>query len=211
MSAGRYVCAVLARLIAVAVRTLAATWRVERAPWPVEGACVVAFWHGEQLPMIALHRGYNMVGVASLSRDGNLLADTISALGYEVVRGSTSKGGTAVLRACKARLQGGQLPALAVDGPRGPAKHVQGGAEALARIGRVPVVFGVVRAAGFRARSWDKFLVPWPFARVRIEYGVWRGTGTLVEAWSALDSEARSAKSRSDDEHRISADAPRSE
>lgn len=146
--------------------------------------------------MIALHRGYGMVGIASLSRDGNLLADTIAALGYDVVRGSTSKGGTAVLRACKARLQAGQSPALAVDGPRGPAKHVQGGAEALGRIGHVPVVFGVVRAAGFRARSWDKFLVPWPFARVQIEYGVWRGAGSLAEAWAVLDGEARGASAR---------------
>lgn len=172
---------------------LAATWRVDKPAWPVEGPCVVAFWHGEQLPMIALHRGYGMVGVASLSRDGNLLAETIAALGYEVVRGSTSKGGTAVLRACKVRLQAGKRPALAVDGPRGPAKHIQGGAETLARIGRVPVVFGVIRARGFRARSWDKFLVPWPFARVRVEYGVWQGGGSLAAAWAVLDSEARAS------------------
>jgi hypothetical protein len=29
-----------------------------------------------------------------------------------------------------------------------------------------------VQGAGWRARSWDRFLVPWPFARVVVRYHV---------------------------------------
>jgi len=178
---------VLATLIALAMRLLAATWRVERPPWPVPGACVVAFWHGHQLPMIALHRGLGMVGMASKSRDGEIVAQVLTRLGYGVIRGSTSRGGAAALLACRDAVREGLRPALAVDGPRGPARTVHPGAENLALREGVPVVFGVVDAPGFRARSWDQFLVPWPFARVVIRYGTWRpGEGSLAEAMRSL-------------------------
>jgi lysophospholipid acyltransferase (LPLAT)-like uncharacterized protein len=164
----------LARAIAACVRALAWTWRVERPPWPVAGPCVAAFWHGDQLAMIALHRGMGLVGVASRSRDGDLLAGVLAALGFAVVRGSSSRGGFEVLRACERAIAEGRSPALAVDGPRGPHHHVQPGAAVLARRADVPVVCGVVLARGLRLPTWDRFLIPWPFARVRIAYRVAR-------------------------------------
>ncbi len=177
----------MATVIALLVRLLARTWRVDRPAWPVDGACVVAFLHGEQLPMVALHRGMGMVGMASRSRDGALLAGVLERLGYGVIRGSTSRGGVEVLRAAERVLAGGGRPAIAVDGPRGPRGTVHPGAEALARRAGVPIVYGVVDAAGARLRSWDQFLVPWPFARVVVRYGVWRpGEGTLAEALGAM-------------------------
>lgn len=148
---------------------------------------MLAFLHGEQLPMIALHRGRGIVGMASRSKDGALVAGVLTALGYDVVRGSSSRGGADAILESLMALRGGRCPALAVDGPRGPAGSVQPGAEALARAADVPVLIGRVRAAGWRARSWDRFLVPWPFARVEVCYGVWRpGEGTLAEALAAL-------------------------
>jgi hypothetical protein len=173
---------VLVTILAVAVRLLARTWRVERPAWPVAGPCVVAFWHGHQLPMIALHRGLGLVGIASRSRDGEIVTGVLTRLGYPVVRGSSSRGGVDALRGAATALATGGRPALAVDGPRGPAGVVQPGAEALARRAGVPVVYGVVEAAGLRLGSWDHFLVPWPLARVRVRYGVWRpGEGSLAE------------------------------
>ena len=162
---------------------LAWTWRVERPPWPVPGPCVVAFWHGEQLPLVALHRGLGMTGMASLSRDGELLARVLGLLGYAVIRGSGSRGGGDALFAALGVVREGGRPALALDGPRGPAGTVHTGAAALATRARVPVVWGRVEAAGLRLRSWDRFLIPWPFARVRVTYGVWRpGEGALATA-----------------------------
>lgn len=172
----------MAWIVALLLRVLAATWRVERGDFPVDGACVLAFWHGEQLPMILLHRGRGITGVVSRSRDGERLAAVLLRLGYRVLRGSSSQGGALVLRAALALLAAGGRPALAVDGPRGPAGTVQPGAEALARRAGVPVVCGRVEARGWRAGSWDRFLVPWPFARVRVRYAVWwPGEGGLAE------------------------------
>ncbi len=174
------------------LRLLAFTWRVERDPWPVPGASVVAFWHGEVLPMLALHRdsrltgGAELVALASLSKDGDIVTAALERLGYGVIRGSSSRGGFAALRAAKAAIKAGRSPALAVDGPRGPAGVVQPGAEALAKVTGAPVVWGRVEAAGWRARSWDRMLVPWPFARVRIRYGVWT-EGRLRESLGPPD------------------------
>ena len=177
----------LAWLIAGLVRALAWTWRVERPAWPVEGACVAAFLHGEQLPMIALHRCERLTGMASLSKDGALVAAVLTRLGYPVVRGSSSRGGAEALLASLTTLREGGRPALAVDGPRGPAGTVQPGAEALAVRARVPVVCGRITARGWRLRSWDRFLIPYPFARVRVAYAVWRpGQGRLADTLATL-------------------------
>ncbi len=170
-------------LLARLVRSLAWTWRADASPWPVDGPCVVAFLHGDLLPMVGLHRDRGLVVVASRSKDGALVAAALGGLGYGVVRGSSSSGGADALRAAERALREGRSPAFAVDGPRGPAGVVKPGAEALARRVGVPIVYGVADAPGIRLRSWDRFRVPWPFARVRVRYGVWRpGEGTLEEA-----------------------------
>lgn len=162
----------LASLLVLAVRALAWTWRVDRPPWPVHGPCVVGFWHGDQLVMAALHRDVGVTGLASLSRDGELAAQALGAFGYGVMRGSTSRGGLdAFLTACVV-IRGGGRPALALDGPRGPAGVAQPGAVSIARRTRVPLVLATVEAAGWRLRSWDRFLIPYPMARVRVRYEV---------------------------------------
>lgn len=159
-----------AALLAVLVRMLAWTWRVERGPLPVRTPFVAAFLHGEQLPLVALHRDLPLCGVASQSRDGALLAGVLTRLGYAVLRGSSSRGGAAVLLGAVAALRAGQCPSFAVDGPRGPAGSVAPGPQALARRAGVPLLWVRAEAPGLRLRTWDHFLIPWPFARVRIRY-----------------------------------------
>lgn len=139
----------------------------------MQGACVVSLWHGDLLPMIALHRGMGLVPMASLSRDGDRIAKALEILGYEVIRGSTSKGAMAAYRQSRKVVKTGGRPVLTVDGPRGPRGTVHPGAESLARAAGVVIVHGEVEAHGFRLRSWDRFLIPWPFAAVKLRYTVW--------------------------------------
>lgn len=168
----------LPRLLAWAVRMLAATWRVSCADPGVlhrtleQGPVVAAFFHEHQLPLVALHRGLGFSGMASRSADGELLAGVIAHLGYGVVRGSTSRGGVrAALSALRTTLAEGGSIALAVDGPRGPRRAVQPGAAALASwSGRPLVILSVVARPAWRASSWDRFLLPLPFARVELRY-----------------------------------------
>ncbi len=166
-------------LIACATRALAASWRVRRRDAALlydaleRGPVIAAFHHEDQLPLVALHRGLGFAGMASMSEDGALLAGVIQRLGYGVVRGSSSRGGArAGLQALRGLLAGGSSIALAVDGPRGPRREPQPGAAAQAAMSGRPLVHLAVRARpAWRARSWDRFLLPLPFASVEVRYG----------------------------------------
>ena len=165
-------------LLAAAVSALAWTWRIERIDADLlesalsEGATVLAFWHGEQLLMVPTHAHRGFLGMASLSRDGELLARTIARLGYGLVRGSSSRGGAFALQESVQALQEGGCPVLAVDGPRGPCHEPHPGALIMAaRTGR-PIIYGVAHAwPALSLGSWDRFVIPTPLAKIRIAYG----------------------------------------
>jgi len=134
---------------------------------------VLAFWHGEQVAIIGTHRHFPVAGMASLSADGELLARTISGLGYRVVRGSTGHGGKEAFDAARTAILEGFTPALAVDGPRGPRHRPHVGAVALAASGQRPVMWCVTRCwPTLRLSSWDRFELPLPGARVDLHYGL---------------------------------------
>jgi lysophospholipid acyltransferase (LPLAT)-like uncharacterized protein len=58
------------------------------------------------------------------------------------------------------------------DGPRGPARVAKPGAVAAAqRSGAAIMPVGIGASPAWRAPSWDRFLVPSPFAKVRMVYG----------------------------------------
>lgn len=129
-----------------------------------EGPVVVALLHGELLPAGLLARGRPMLPMVSQSRDGEIIAGALTAFGFPLVRGGSSKGGAEALRRAEEGLRDGLSPVLAVDGPRGPAGVPKPGAVRLALAARRPIV--VVRVAArraWRARSWDRLMVPWPF------------------------------------------------
>ncbi len=165
-------------LIAALVRVVRLTWRVHTHNEFLLtdaldcGGAVLVFWHGEQLPMVPQHRSSRIVGMASLSRDGSLLAEVARRLGFGVVRGGSSRGSISALRGARRVLQEGLSPALAVDGPRGPAHEVKLGALALAAWTGRPIVFAVSHCPwAIRLRSWDRFQIPFPGTRVDIAYG----------------------------------------
>lgn len=168
-----------AGLMCAAIRCLSWTWRVEYSGQKemqrvlAERGAVFAFWHGEQLPLIPIHVGYPLCGLASLSRDGGILAAVISSMGFSVIRGSSSSGGVSAVRNAVAHISNGVSPALAVDGPRGPRHRVALGAVAIASHAKVPVVYAVSRVRwAIRLRTWDGFQIPLPFTRMKIVYGV---------------------------------------
>jgi hypothetical protein len=62
--------------------------------------------------------------------------------------------------------------AIVPDGPRGPSEQLQGGVVTLAALTGAPVVPLAVGAnPARRLSSWDRFLVPLPFARCTLTFG----------------------------------------
>lgn len=174
-------------LIRWSITALATTWRLE----VVEGAervatmardrepAILAFWHGG-LPVIAywLHvalvqRRYPLTLLTSRSRDGEIGALLAKMWGADVIRGSSSRGGSSALRELyRAVKKRGRSPVIVADGPRGPLRRAKPGAVILATTTGVPIVpIASAATRAWRLRSWDRMVVPKPFARVLIAVG----------------------------------------
>lgn len=137
-----------------------------------EGRPVIfVFWHGQLLPLIHYHRQEGIVVLVSEHTDGEYISRVIERHGFRTVRGSSTRGGTKGLKALIREARAGRDLALTPDGPRGPAGVFKPGALAAARATGLPVIpMAVGCSGGWRFRSWDGFLVPRPFARIRIAY-----------------------------------------
>ena len=172
-------------LTAAAVRALGATLRLRSEGlepleplWAAGRPVIYAVWHARILMVPWLNmrlaaRGARSVRVlTSRSRDGELVARWVTRFGMRVVRGSSSRGGAAALRELTAAVRAGEDVAVVPDGPRGPSERVQPGVIVLAALTGAPVVpFGFAARPARRLASWDRFMVPLPFARAAAVFG----------------------------------------
>lgn len=161
------------------MEALARSWRVEvlnpevgRAVFNQGTAFVLVSWHDALLPVLWHHRGRGIAAVVSEAQDGRYLARLAERLGFGVIPGSSTRGGRRALLGAIRALRTGTPVGLTPDGPRGPRREVKPGAVAAAAAGEVPIlpVHAEARPA-WRVGSWDRMLVPAPFARVRVAYG----------------------------------------
>lgn len=160
-------------------RLLARTWRMEiigadrwSAVLAESRPYVLLSWHEALLPVMWQHRGLGIAAVVSEARDGEYLARFAHTLGYRLVRGSSTRGGHRATAEALRALRDGIPIGVTPDGPRGPRQVLKPGALVLAeRTGAAVVPVHAESRPAWRAGSWDRFLVPPPFARVRIAYG----------------------------------------
>jgi lysophospholipid acyltransferase (LPLAT)-like uncharacterized protein len=107
----------------------------------------------------------------------------------EVIRGSSTHTGARALRDYYQLLVKDNVsPVITPDGPKGPRFGFKPGALLLSQIsGRpmVPMAYAASRAWLF---AWDKFVLPWPFARIAISIGepVWVEKGVAMNDPAAL-------------------------
>ena len=108
----------------------------------------------------------------SASRDGALLADVVQRFDFEVVRGSSSRKGVAAMLQLADVMVNGRDAFITPDGPRGPAYHLSPGVVFLAqKSGAAVVPVNLEFSSCWRLKSWDRFIVPRPFSRVRVTFG----------------------------------------
>jgi lysophospholipid acyltransferase (LPLAT)-like uncharacterized protein len=162
------------------VLALGATWRVRHAGRErvdaarrrSGGPVLYVFTHGVLLPLSYTHRGRRIHVLVSESRDGEIITRVIERLGFATVRGSSTRGGARAIARLAARAREGFDLGITPDGPKGPRFSAEPGTVFVAARAGVPVVpVGVAATSGWRADSWDRFLVPKPFARVWLAYG----------------------------------------
>ncbi|MBI5520442.1 MAG: lysophospholipid acyltransferase family protein [Desulfovibrio sp.] len=137
---------------------------------------MLAIWHSELFALTGygmLHLNGRLATVVSDSRDGEIIAQVLTRIGYGTARGSSTRGGLKALIALKRHIDQGRVGVITVDGPRGPRHKVKEGAVYLAH--KTGALLFPVRSRPackhvFK-RSWDRFELPMPFARCPVYFG----------------------------------------
>ena len=169
----------LSRLGLWALRVLGTTWRVRflnlellHAQHARGRPVILALWHGNLLPLLWMHRGRKLSVMVSEHADGEIIARVMIALGLRTVRGSTSRGAARALLTAAREVDAGYDLAITPDGPRGPAHSVAPGALIIAQRTGAPIVpLAAWVSSAWHLQSWDRFMIPKPFARVLAVYG----------------------------------------
>jgi hypothetical protein len=135
-----------------------------------------ALWHNRLLLLPFVIKRYlperRGAALISTSRDGAILADLVGRFGFEVVRGSSSRKGASAIRQLAEVIAQGKDVVITPDGPRGPAYELGQGIVYLAQqSGAAVVPVNMEYSSCWRARSWDRFILPKPFSRVRVIFG----------------------------------------
>lgn len=152
------------------IRLVAKTWRFKVNNFIAYSPAVIAFWHDEMLPIWKFFAQGNAVALTSLSKDGDILAELLTVWNFEVVRGSSSRGGKEALLEFTEKARS-KYALLTPDGPRGPRHEFKAGAVKVAQNSEIPLVLVRIRCSGIRLQnSWDKFLIPFPFAKITFEF-----------------------------------------
>ncbi len=131
------------------------------------GQKIYIFWHEYILYPLYMRTHGNLAMLVSQHRDAEILSYTAKRLGFELVRGSTTRGGVAALRELVRCSQGMNL-AITPDGPRGPRRQLAMGPVYLSsKLGLPLVAIGMGYHNPWRLRSWDRFAIPRPYSRAR--------------------------------------------
>lgn len=161
------------------LRALASSWRIQlyhekrwRSIYEARQAHVFLLWHEALLPLLWQHRRQGIAIVVSEAREGRYLADFATSLGYRTLYGSSTRGGARALLGAVRELHAGRAVAFTPDGPRGPRRELKPGVIAAAqRGGAIVVPLHAESDRAWRLPSWDRLMIPQPFARVWITYG----------------------------------------
>jgi hypothetical protein len=133
---------------------------------------IASFWHSCIIPSAYIFRDMGIRVMTSASYDGEYIARIIQKLGFTAVRGSSSRNAVAALLGLRRALEEGWTVAFTLDGPRGPRHKVKPGPVALGRAsGLALTTFNAAVDKGIVLNSWDKMVIPLPFARVLVRVG----------------------------------------
>jgi len=133
---------------------------------------IYASWHQRLFYQIHRLRRRRITVMISQSRDGEYIARLVNWLGLRDVRGSSTRGGVDALKDLVRGIRNGANGGMIPDGPTGPPGEAKIGTIILSRMTGAPIIpisWGADRCWIFN--SWDRFMVPKPFARISYYYG----------------------------------------
>jgi hypothetical protein len=140
------------------------------------GRALYAAWHQRMSYLSHYFGSRHLTIMVSRSRDGEYASRTAAWLGFKNIRGSSSRGGLGAVKEIVKKVGEGEACGILADGPQGPARVAKLGSMVIARKAEAPLIallWGADRCWIFN--SWDRYLVPKPFARMVIFFSepVW--------------------------------------
>lgn len=178
--------ALLSAILKLIVRTLWSTCRVthivgEENVERVTGenkAFIPCYWHqqiifGAWYMYRLLQRGIKIGFLVSPSKDGEIAASVIKSWGGTVIRGSETRTGAQAMRDMYNLIAKDKVsPAINTDGPQGPLHVFKVGDLMLSQFTQAPLLpLAYAASSAWYLNSWDRFMIPKPFARIAIVIG----------------------------------------
>ncbi len=109
-------------------------------------------------------------GIVSASKDGAWLVGFFELMGIKAIRGSSSWGAREAANAMIKTARSGLDIGITPDGPRGPIYEFKPGGLIITRRAKVPMLLvGMQFNRVKQLRSWDRFIVPWPFSSMTMK------------------------------------------
>ena len=120
---------------------------------------IISTWHGQLLtPFMHLAKKKHY-GLAGLNRDGELISKVGNQLGWKILRGSSSKGGSRIfIEIVKILRQPSTLIGITPDGPRGPEKIPKAGViKAAQKTGAIIIPVSSISTRNWKFVNWHTF------------------------------------------------------
>ncbi len=146
------------------------------------GNPLLVIWHGQGLLPMATFRHERLCLYASHTREDNYPRPLlilrwwtlrfIERLGYKVLDAAQFASESRGVMQFVDLLRGGTGSVIAADGPAGPIYKAKAGPTFLAKKSGVTLIpLGAAISSGFQLDQWDRFEVPYPFAKAVIVVG----------------------------------------
>jgi lysophospholipid acyltransferase (LPLAT)-like uncharacterized protein len=135
--------------------------------------CLYAFFHQDEYCLIPAFQDSNICVLVSSSKDGTMMDAAASNMGYQIVRGSSSRRAVAGFIEALKKVKAGHKFSIAVDGPRGPAFIAKDGITALSKKTGRPIfpLRAYPKPLIKVEKAWNKIKIPTPFCKVVVKIG----------------------------------------
>ena len=158
------------KLIGASLRWEVHGWENWQAGEALGQRLVYTFWHREIFAATWFWRQRGIVVMSGYNFDAQFTARVIQKHGYQIARGSASRGAARALVGMARAIRRGSDTAFTIDGPRGPRHVAKPGAVMLAKATGAAILCFHIRPARswFFSKSWDQTEIPRPFARTAV-------------------------------------------
>ena len=139
----------------------------------IKDGALLVIWHDQTLFPLYIFQDQGIYTLMSTSRNGSLFARVWMLYGWNIVWGSTKKRqGVLALREMLGQLRAGAKVGFTPDGPKGPRHQSHGGVVYLAsKAPAIVLPFAYSASRAWNLPTWDKYIIPKPFARVHLHIG----------------------------------------